>query len=484
MGKEFCKKLLLLYVIFLFISLAFFPTLNSQMISNSLKKIKESNSGICELLIIAPKQFKRILQPLVNHKNKFGMETKLVTLDFIYDQIWFGRDNAEKIKYFIKETLDNCGIKYVLLVGGVKKQISKNEIYWLPIRYAYLADRWGGTYEWGNYLEKRFLSDLYFADIYDSKGEFSSWDTDGDGIFGEWKDNKSAEDILDLYPDVYVGRLPCRNRFEVKVMVKKIINYEKVNNSGTEWFNKMVVVAGDTYLGNDIYEGEDETQQALDMMPDFNHIKLWTSEGGLTGPRDVINTWNKGCGFIYFAGHGSPYLWGTYPPNDKPIIYGLKLQHIPFLFNGKKLPICIVGGCHNSMFNVSLLKSNNWTSKLGCYECFSWRLTRKIGGGSIATIGNTALGYGSDDKLDPKKGGGGGNLTTYFFEAYGKNKIDNLGKAWGLAISYYLDEFPIQWDENSNNDTTIDAKTVMQWVLMGDPSLKIGGYSKKDITII
>jgi hypothetical protein len=478
MGKVVCKKFLTFNIIFLFIILAVLPSFNSQMVDKSLKKFEESSNGNFDLLILAPKQFKRLLKPLVTHKNKFGVETKLVTLDFVYDQIWYGRDKAEKIKYFIKETLDNSGIKYVLLVGGIKKQISKNEIYWLPVRYIYLSDRWGGTYEWGNYLEKKFLSDLYFADIYDSIGEFSSWDADSDGIYGEWKDNESAEDILDLYPDVCVGRLPCRNRLEVKIMVKKIINYEKFDNTGSEWFNKMVVVAGDTYLGNDIYEGEDETQQALDMMPGFNHIKLWTSEGGLSGPRDVIKTWNNGCGFFYFAGHGSPYNWGTYPPNEKPIIYGLKLQHIKFLFNGKKLPICIVGGCHNSMFNVSLLKSNNWTTKLGCYECFSWRLTRKIGGGSIATIGNTALGYGSQDKLDPNKGGGGGNLTTYFFKAIGIDKIEYLGEAWAAAVSQYLDKFPILWDENSNNDTTIDAKTVTQWVLMGDPSLKIGGFPK------
>lgn len=480
MGKLFCKRFITFNVIFLFFSLTLFPSFNSQMVNTTIKNVEDSFTGNCDLLIIAPKQFKRLLRPLVIHKNKFGMETKLVTLDFIYDKIWYGRDNAEKIKYFIKETLDNCGIKYVLLVGGIKKQISKNEIYWLPVRYVHLSDRWGGTYEWGNYLEKKFLSDLYFADIYDSNGKFSSWDTDCDGIYGEWDDNKSAEDILDLCPDVYVGRLPCRSRLEVKIMVNKIINYEKFDNTCSEWFNKMVVVAGDTYLGNDIYEGEVETQQALDMMPGFNHIKLWTSEGNLTGYRDVIKTWNNGCGFIYFAGHGSPYLWGTYPPNDKPIIYGLKLQHIKFLFNGKKLPICIVGGCHNSMFNVSLFKSNSWTTKYGCYECFSWRLTRKIGGGSIATIGNTGLGYGADDKLDPKKGGGGGNLTTYFFEAIGMNKIEFLGEAFGSAITSYIDEFPIHWDENSNNDTTIDAKTVLQWELMGDPSLKIGGYAKID----
>jgi hypothetical protein len=472
------KKCLVMSIILLFFSLATFPAVNPQIVETSLQKTKGGDdNSICDLLVLAPKQFKRPLQPLIYHKNKYGVRTKLVTLDHVYDQIWYGRDKAEKIKYFIKDAFDDSGIKYVMLVGGIKKQISKNEVYWLPVRYVHVVDRWGGTPEWGKYFERQFLSDLYFADIYDSEEKFSSWDTDRDGIYGEWNDNKSAEDILDLYPEVYVGRLPCRNRLEVRIMVRKIINYEKVNNSGKEWFKKMMVVAGDTYLGNDIYEGEVETQVALDRMPGFIPVKLWTSEGNLNGSKDVIKALNQGCGFLYFAGHGSPTCWATHPPNEESLIYGLSLKKIPRLINGKKLPICIVMGCHNSMFNVSLFHDTEWTGKYGVYECFSWRLTRKIGGGTIATIGNTALGYGCGDKLDPSQGGGGGNLTAYFFEAYGMNNTDILGAAWGKAISSYLDEFPIHWNENSYNDTSIDAKTVLQWHLMGDPSLKIGGYS-------
>ena len=145
------------------------------------------------------------------------------------------------------------------------------------------------------------------------------------------------------------------------------------------------------------------------------------------------------------------------------------------LKNGKKLPICIVGGCHNSMFNVSLFHCS-W-SAVPCLESFSWRLTRKIGGGTIATLGNTALGYGPADKFDPSQGGGGGNVSAYFFEEIGINGNDILGECWGYAISKHLDNYPILWNENSFNDSSIDAKTVTNWLLIGDPSLKIGGYS-------
>ena len=33
------------------------------------------------------------------------------------------------------------------------------------------------------YPEQRFLSDLYFADIFDSEGVFSSWDSNNDDNF-------------------------------------------------------------------------------------------------------------------------------------------------------------------------------------------------------------------------------------------------------------------------------------------------------------
>jgi hypothetical protein len=436
--------------------------------SNGQKKI---NSAY-DLLIITPMEFAKELQPLVNHKNRVGISTKLVTLPEIYNQANLqGRDCAEKIKYYIKNASEEWEIKYVLLIGGVKNQFSKDEKWWLPVRYSYLEDRWGAL---PIYEEEKFLSDLYYADIYDENGDFCSWDDDGDGIFGEWYDNKTAEDKLDLHPDVYVGRLPCQNFFEVRIMVNKIINYEKKKCSDT-WFKNMVVVAGDTYLNNDFYEGEVETQLALDQMPDFKHIKLWTSLNTLTGEKDVVKAINNGCGFIYLEGHGSPNTWGTHPPNSKEFIYGLDFSSMTMLFNWKKLPVCIVGGCHNSMFNVSL-GHTSWSGPR-LTECWSWRLTHKIAGGSIATIGNTALGYGAGDKLDPSQGGAGGHLNMCFFEEYGQNHTEILGECWGKAIDLFLQDIPIDWNANSYEDTTIDVKTLEEWILFGDPSLKIGGYS-------
>jgi hypothetical protein len=437
-----------------------------------LRKYNQSSSQeVYDLIIITPYSFVSELRPLMFHKNKVGIKTKIVTLSEVYRHTyWQGRDKAEKIKYFIKNAYDNWGIKYVLLIGGIKKQFSQKEQWWLPVRYSYLQERWTSM---PGYWETRFISDLYFADIYNATGDFCSWDSDGDGVFGEWFNNNSAEDILDLYPEVYVGRLPCRNSFELRIVVKKIINYES-KRCDDSWFNNMVVVAGDTYPGDDEFEGEIITQRALDKMTGFNQIKLWTSNGNLTGPKDIMQSIKNGCGFLFLFAHGSPLSCSAHPPNETTWIDCLNIFNVPLLFNNGKLPICVSGGCYTNQFNVTF--SHTVNNPMAWFECLGWHLTRKVGGGSIATLGNTGLALISDDKLDPGVGGGTGDLNIFVFEEYGQNGTDILGELWGGAICSYLLEHPILWNQNSYNDSAIDAKVVEQFVLIGDPSLKVGGY--------
>ena len=73
---------------------------------------------IYDLVIIAPLEYADELLPLVEHKESFGMKTNLTTLDYIYSS-FPGRDEPEKIKYFIKYALEEWGIDYVLLIGSM-----------------------------------------------------------------------------------------------------------------------------------------------------------------------------------------------------------------------------------------------------------------------------------------------------------------------------------------------------------------------------
>lgn len=106
-------------------------------------------------------------------------------------------------------------------------------------------------------------------------------------------------------------------------------------------------------------------------------------------------------------------------------------------------------------------------------ETFSWRLIRNPHGGSIATMGNTGLGYGMPG-VDLTTGGGDGWITIEFFKQYGDHygqpENETLGKVYQRTLTSYVETFDMTDFEAGH------PKSVQQWALLGDPSLQIGGY--------
>ena len=491
------KKLLIgiAIAIFFFLNpsiMAYSSSLHNEFLATHSNISGEQTTPIIyDLIIIAPWKYVNSLQPLVTHKNTVGVKTRIVTLNEVYDQMfWEGRDNAEKIKYFIKTAKEAWGISYVLLVGDFRT---------IPIRYVYNADNNTG---WN---EPCFISELYYADLYDKNHNFSSWDSSNNGIYGEWYGEASRDTDIDLYPDVYVGRLACINEAEVRTMVRKIIRYE-TTTYGQSWFQRFVVVAGDTYPESENpnwtgYEGEINTEDAIENMSGFDPIKLWTSDGSFSGPKDVIRAINNGCGFVLFEGHANAFSWSTHPPNEATTwVDGLNTLSMNLLRNKEMLPVCVVGGCHNNEFDVTpwnIIKGlkeegfgyfTSGTIPFGSFwkytwirECWGWKLTRISHGGSIATIGCTGLGMSKEDK--ESFSGAGDYLEPTFFYEYGVNGTTILGKVWGNAITDYLNKYPIDWMTPAAWDSAIDAKSVQQSALFGDPSLKIGGYSPSELQL-
>ena len=435
-----------------------------------------------DMVIITPEKFEAQLEPLVEHKNAMGIDTTIKTVEDIYSE-YSGRDEPEDIKLFIKDAIEDWGIDYVLLFGGRKGQSFD---WYIPERRSNNND---GSYETG------YGSDLYYADIYKMEGNetvFEDWDSNENDVFAEWKGfNK---DVMDFYPDVAVGRIPCRYSSQADIVINKIITYE--TTADDSWFKKAFVISGDTspparsssaILG--IYEGEISTDVTVDWLEGigFDVEKLWTSLGTFTGPKDVINAINAGSGFIHFAGHASPAYWGNFLPDaetEDEMVDGLLLKHMRQLRNGEELPVVVVGGCHNSQFNTTMSNIIAGIKEYGIMGYFfqspfkvyymewvpacwsSWLLLKK-GGGSIGTIGNAGLGYGY---INYPLEGLGGWINPQFFDAYANQSIDILGEAHSQAITDYIDII------GRVNIDQIDRKTIEQWVLLGDPSLKIGGY--------
>ena len=436
-----------------------------------------------DLLIIAPSSFKDALQPLIDHKEQHGIRTKFMSVEDILSH-YNGRDDAEKVKYAIKDEIEKDGIKYVMLVGGLSSPIASHT--WLvPVRYSHLDDG----------EEKAYLTDLYFSDIYkyeNGKLVFDDWDSNHDGIFAEW--NINGKDKLDLVPDVYLGRLACRNVKEVQTVVSKIIEYED-HAYGQSWFKRLVLAGGDTFYdpGTNYYEGEIATQTAANILDsDFQPIKIWYSKGNLN-QKNLINAIDGGAGFVYLSGHGSPGMWlakdFTNPSHPKYIL-GMDIYHMYLLKNKGMYPVVVIGGCHNSMFNTTLVGSVKDIIQsiifkylmhkhyLTWYwmpvpECFGWNFI-KVKNGAIGTIGCTGLGYGAtgdnnNDGIPDNIQFYTGRVEIHFFELY-KQGLRHLGEIHDQDITDYVNE------ANPMSDK-IACKTAQEWVLLGDPTLMIGGYS-------
>lgn len=301
--------------------------------------------------------------------------------------------------------------------------------------------------------------------------------------FTGWANVSYIKDTLHIRGKSYDPR-PYGNVTDVHVWIK--------NNEGetvySEWRNNTeMYYEGEWATGEKTIDGRGG---ALHYMPeDFKKNILWTSNGKFTGPRDVIKAFNQGNGFVFMSGHGSPNVWADHYPGipgnrQHGEIIGLETFSItpPFLpmqhmLNFNQLPVVVVGGCHNSEFNVSMIHSmtdifNNkkmWTYGMPVSECFSWRMVSLPRRGAIASIGNTGLGYGrmGDQCLT---GGGDAWITVEFFRQYGEEGQETLGMAHSQAINHYVQSF------NMSNLEEGHAKTVQQWALLGDPSLKLGGY--------
>lgn len=415
-----------------------------------------------DMVIIAPAKFSAKIQPLIDHKNDIGITTFLKTIEDIFSD-YEGRDEAEQVKYFIKDAVETNQISYVLLIGGRKNQFYQ---WYVPVRYVLLDD---------GFQHPTYISDLYFADIYKNGDEFEDWDSDKDGLFAEW-----GEDILDLEPDVYIGRLPCRNRFEVGIVVDKIISYE-TTTYGKSWFNNAVFVGGDSFPDFAGNEGELTCDVAASYLNDSSITKLYASLETLSDPEDFFTSVNEGCGFLMTRCKGGtdrirlPLLDGS------ELIY-LQNKYMKQLKNKDKYPIMVLSECWHAKFDVTILNIFDYLKNVpdvyesDCiYECIAWRLARKLNGGAIAVLTQTHTCYGSygdfnQNGINDDAEQFGGFLAVEVFRLFAEEGRQILGEVHGEAARNYVTNFPV-------NDNLYHCKSVQEWILIGDPSLMIGGYS-------
>ncbi len=401
-----------------------------------------------DLLIIAPEQFSSELALLVSHKNSHGVLTFVETVEDIYGE-YPGIDQAEQIKYFIKEAYETFQVRYVLLIGAIDL---------VPIRKTALSWEY-----FGDLVVPDVLSDLYYSDLYDTNGSFASWDPNHDGIFSEIRMvmderpyNQTLEviDDVEMIPEVMIGRLPCSSVRDVNTVVNKIMTYE-TTTSGSEWFNRLVLMGGDTFPSvGGISEGEFVTEHIASLLPEFTPVKLWTSTQGFR-PWKINREISKGAGFVSYSGHGFQYGIAT-SDYDNPAQKYYLLPYILGIRNKGRYPVMYFDACLTGAFDYQLFGID--------VPCFAWALVKKQNTGAIAAVASTRVGFGGFAG-DPLLAGAS-RLHASFFEGYSSGV--SLGEMFIQAQQAYI--------ENVWETIIYDPLTVQEFCLIGDPSLRVGGY--------
>jgi hypothetical protein len=258
--------------------------------------------------------------------------------------------------------------------------------------------------------------------------------------------------------------------------VNKIITYESTSPDEKPWFKKMIGVGGRTF---DLIDGQPDGEYACDVGLNYmknltnEEVRIYASHKGTsepTIPEDIIPEILKGAGFVLFQGHGSPYAWNCHPPDNTSVWMGATTTYqLPKLSNKEKLPVIIVGGCHNAEFNVSMIPillhskdyENFYWTPMPTPVCLCWGFCMIPWGGAIASTGCTGLGMGPGLEKSSR-------LELDFFYEIGQYGAKTLGAAHSGSIQKYTTEHSIHQD---------DAYIIAEWQLFGDPSLQLRGFS-------
>lgn len=398
------------------------------------------------------------------------MPTTLLTIENI-DQDFNGRDLPEKIKRAIEFHHRSSGVRYVMLVGDVDR---------FPVRYVRAINT-----EWGT---KWYPSDLYYADLYDNKGQFNDWDFDHDGVYGEIDFQGGGLsgtnlDRINMVPDVAVGRLPASNQAEVLTYIQKVMKYEFAAresihfNYDSDWFKKAVFIVdgGSAPFGDEALSdqyAEPLSYSGISIQRRYQDNPPWSTASPQQRATEITNVLDSGVGFLCYFGHGNVRSFsGWYSANDVAILNNR--DHLPIVY----AIACLTARFHfDYSFNQATYEDVNdgdWTGGGGSRpeptpvqptkhdrDSMAEEFLVKRDTGAIAYIGTTS-------KIEH----GGKNLAKYFFESYrNMPKPPTLGAMWQDALSRFAKSDALQG--MGGYYAFIHIHKVM---LFGDPSLRVGG---------
>jgi hypothetical protein len=407
-----------------------------------LFKAYEDGSEIYPYLIITSSGLKSAFLPLAEWKTKKGIKATIVTVESILNT-YTGRDAPEKIRNFLIHAYHD-GTIWVLL-GGDEDVV--------PIRYAYPTDT-----SIPPDVTNQQICDLYYSDV------DGQWDKDNDGVWGE-----PTKDNPDIYPDLFVGRVPCSDSVEAASFVEKLLLYEKnPGNGSAQYLTSALWICSDQMRD---YNGGSGQHILASQYVNSNFSQdlstlIETPSGSAQNPSspdgpNCIQTMNQGWGITAVLAHGRPdgFVAKSNQTNGVPKSWVLTSSgendgngHLPSLSNQGKYGIMYSIACEQSAIDVDKYP------QMGTGPCVGELYPLSQNDGGVAFLGYTRSGWvGSSYML----------LEKFLQYLFADSTEHHLGIAEALSRCFYPSYRELDYGHN----------------LFGDPEMPVWTETPHTLTV-
>jgi hypothetical protein len=272
----------------------------------------------------------------------------------------------------------------------------------------------------------------------------------------------------DYLPEMYIGRIPARDTAEVRMALRKIIQYEKFEFEGTNLFHSHALATTGLDPEHAVYMNGQIRYPVTNYFTAANNISethFYHQQMNLTQQKDsIIRLINSGTSFINYSGHGDNSGW---------LHLNIKTADTSLLKNTNMYPVIISNACKTSQFHL--------------VNSFGSRMVLEKNRGASAFIGCSNDSYWNEDYYWAV---GVGDITEY--PAYGSK-----GPGIFDRLFHTNDEPPSEWYFSlgqinyAGNLSVTASPTVWKkyywetYNIVGDPSMipVIGTPKQFDFTL-
>ncbi len=366
---------------------------------------------------------------LARYRRSMGTSSTVVTVEDI-ESTYIGADTQERIREFIIDAYENWGTEYVVLGGDTDI---------VPARMLWVEAWAGGDVD-------TMPSDLYYQCL-----DFD-FDGNGNGVFGEPGDN------VDLFAEVYVGRVSAETPEEVANWLAKVKKYDADCMAKAD-YTRGVLFAGE-------YMGPLDNTYGKPLM---EQIRLGTQYTGSNG------------GFITAGFADAPDLFDE---DKMQTLYAADSEwaaaDMMEIFNSQT--VSVINHMGHSDYNYNMLMDNTQADALvnecpvfvysqGCIagamdkDCIAEHFTTSTKNGCFGGVWNARYGWYSYSAAGPSPSGPSQCYHRWFWDAVFSKEFFELGVANAFS--------------HENNAAAIN-EDCMRWCyyetnLFGDPIQTICG---------